>query len=152
MKPSKSKLWDNKRNIWIKDYFISPNGTVLAGELGYNAVHETETEIVWFTGRKDNSGAEIYEGDIIFNKRSFGCVCGYGEYKDNFPEIRVVVWDDDNNKYRLSHVEERIRDMEPSGVYLCKGNEDEFEIVGNIRENHELLEREYYKKAIQYRE
>ncbi|MCK4665941.1 hypothetical protein KAU33_04285 [Candidatus Dependentiae bacterium] len=140
MKSNKSKLWDKKRHKWIKDYSISPNGAVLDGNLGYDAVHKTKTEIVWFTGRKDKSGAEIYEGDIIFNMKCFGCVCGYGTHTDNFPNIRIVVWDDDYNKYRLCHIEERIRDMEPSGSYLCKANECEFEIAGNIRENPELLE------------
>lgn len=148
MRSSKSKLWDKKRHKWIKDYSISPNGAILAGELGYEAVHNTKAELVWFTGRKDKSGAEIYEGDIIFNNKNFGCVCTYGTHKDDFPELRMAVWDEGQNKYRLCHIQECIRNMEASGIYLCKANEGEFEIVGNIRENPELLENDRYKEAI----
>ena len=139
MRLQKSKLWDIKRCKWIKYYSISPDGSVLAGNLGYDAVHKTETEIVWFTGRNDKNGKEIYEGDIIYNAKCFGCICSYGTYKDNFPELKIVMWDEDDNKYRLCHIEECIRNMGPSGAYLCKANEGEFEVVGSSFENPELL-------------
>ena len=61
----------------------------------------------------DKHGQEIYEGDIV---KSFGI------------ENLEVKWDD----YIVSV-------GSYSGWNICKADEKEYEVIGNIYENHELI-------------
>lgn len=66
-----------------------------------------------YTGLKDKNGVEIYEGDIV-----------KGNYLRGIGEIK---WNDKFCKFDISHR----MNISPS---------DEFEVIGNIYENPELLE------------
>ena len=69
-------------------------------------------ELMQYTGLKDKNGVDIYEGDIV---------------KGNYLKgIGVVEWNDKFCKFDISH---KIN-ITPS---------DEFEVIGNIYENPELL-------------
>ena len=89
--------------------------------------------LMQFTGLLDKNGKEIYEGDIIYYNQglSKGGVNSLGEYE--LPRlldgIRVVAWKDTGFDWDGSH----------SGLMFCKGGQDEYEVIGNIYENPELL-------------
>ena len=70
--------------------------------------------LMQYTGLKDKNGKEIFDGDIVDIN---GC------------KNRVVEWDEDWCGFYLS------RELNPVGYFLS----EEYEIIGNIYENPELL-------------
>lgn len=82
-----------------------------------------------YTGLKDNNGKKIYEGDILIYVDD-------GEYGVN--EKYLVVFDDDEAAFRVKYYVE--------GKYMCYDDIipcENFEVIGNIHDNPELLEREH---------
>ena len=88
--------------------------------------------LMQFTGLKDKNGIEIYEGDIV------ACDDG-GEYftyegHDEYPEKYPIAWNEEGACFCLEGKE----DLEFSPFYgYCT-----FEILGNIYQNPELLEKQ----------
>lgn len=94
-----------------------------------------------FTGLLDKYGKEIYEGDVIYNCNSFGCVTGWGggEQDDN-PTKKIIAWDNNDSRFKLDFVNPSYRGRGVSGYTLSKGNCDKlFEVIGNIYENPDLI-------------
>ena len=93
-----------------------------------------------FTGLKDKKGKEIYEGDIIYNDNEFGCVCGSGEFTDQLPSKREIIWNAEESKFEFDFIDKNMKGTGCSGYMFNKNNaETIFEIIGNIYENPELL-------------
>lgn len=102
--------------------------------------HEPPVSIMQFVGFLDKNGKPIFEGDIIYHKDFFGCKCGYGGENDDFPQRRIVIYDDDYACFRFSHIQDKFKKHEPSGWLLCADNAmRDYEVIGNIWENPELL-------------
>ena len=78
-----------------------------------------------YTGLKDKNGKEIYEGDIV---ESISGKIGYVIFLQQEMGY-VVVWD--NCDTRLGH-------RNRGGSYECDGS---IEVIGNIYDNPELVER-----------
>lgn len=78
-----------------------------------------------YTGLKDKNGKEIYEGDIV---KSISGKIGYVIFLQQEMGY-VVVWD--NCDTRLGH-------RNRGGGYECDGS---IEVIGNIYDNPELVER-----------
>lgn len=89
-----------------------------------------EDTIGQFTGLKDENGKEIYEGDILLAPEWFGklkCVCIYQQENTVNPiqGFGLYSYDTYFQKYNT----------------LVESDEwDEFEVIGNIYDNPELLE------------
>ncbi|WEG13982.1 YopX family protein [Pullulanibacillus sp. KACC 23026] len=78
-----------------------------------------------YTGLKDKNGKEIFEGDVL-------------EYKTyaNFHEIKTGMVDfvDDKGGYKLINKQSKLHHA--FDKYICVDSE----VIGNIYENHDLLE------------
>ena len=127
MKPIKFRAWDIKNKKWIKTYYghvkyipITNDNTGLievsySSELADACVNEKwekeEIILVQFTGLLDKNEKEIYEGDII-----------KGRNLEGFYKIKEVKWD--------------VNQWYPFAGH--RGYED-FEIIGDIYENKELI-------------
>ena len=120
-------------------YYILPNGNSCnesdkIGEEGllHILTFEVEKETIGqYTGLKDKNGKKIYEGDILLAPEWFGrlkCVCIY-QQENNVNPIQgfgLYSYDSYFRKYNT----------------LVESDEwDEFEVIGNIYDNPELLEK-----------
>lgn len=129
MRPIKFRAWDkvNKRMICLDDNFDLRFNSSWEGNLNWSArdisnrnviINQRNADLMQFTGLIDKNGMEIYEGDIVNEKdiRSLGVIldqsfCGWTAY----------------------HAE--------SQRIFCLGYSSGFEVIGNIYENPELLEK-----------
>ena len=126
MKDIKFRAWDslaNKMYNWsellnqnLKNIFTIPE------QCGYS--------LMQYTGLKAKNGIEIYEGDILLSPEWFGtlkCVCIYQQENTVNPiqGFGLYSYDSYFKKYNT----------------LVESDEwDEFEVIGNIYDNPELLE------------
>jgi len=127
MENIKFRVFDKVNNEMCEWYELVNNPTLLRDCL--SASDSTRVDIMQFTGLKDKHGKEIYEGDIlkheIIYKSDFGHpdkdVSNYYEvvFGVNILNIAGFYW---KHKTRLLH-----------------GSPHDFEIIGNIHENPELL-------------
>lgn len=91
-----------------------------------------------YTGLKDKNGAEIYEGDVINLINSIGgstnAVCEFGNAKrelyNNLVEITGFYFKLEDGRKTFPIVQN----------YLGKHDLEISEVIGNIHDNHELLE------------
>lgn len=92
----------------------------------YAVIPETVRQ---YTGLTDKNGKKIFEGDILIYVDD-------GEYGVN--EKYLVVFDDDEAAFRVKYYVE--------GKYMCYDDItpcENFEVIGSIHDNPELLEREH---------
>lgn len=139
----KFRAWDKKEKYIADVYEIDfCNENVIL--LDYGAIDEFEThsrnfdeiELLQHTGLKDRNGKEIYEGDIIRKFNYLGEECS----------INKIVWD--STLCTGCHTE-MIKDfISPKGygreevsIGLSVRECEYIEVIGNIYENPELLER-----------
>lgn len=118
MREIKFRVWDKEKQemvLW-EDY---------AESIAMCIAYPDENSIVMqYTGLKDKNGKEIYEGDIV----------SLGEY--NYE----CVWISDD--IRIPPCWDFIRTSKFDIHYINFNRIAEFEIIGNIYENPELLERQ----------
>ena len=123
MRESKFRVWDEKYNCWDKSsLLIYPN----------EEIKKQGRIIQWFTGLKDKSGKEIYEGDIIELHTAANDKAK--DVKDNHCGLYEIYWD---RCYKLKTIKPNwffIPNFEsPAADYNI------MKVVGNIFENKELL-------------
>jgi uncharacterized phage protein (TIGR01671 family) len=101
-----------------------PDGITDLAAFGYDKEgNRIRLELMQYTGIKDKSGVEIYEGDIVRVKSRFDSVVGPVTYKDTGFGFNVPT---------TSEYEEKFRSL-GTGWYGV-------EVIGNVHENPELLE------------
>ena len=125
MRESKFRGFNSKNGVWLYGFYLQNRGAhfVCPDEFAdgkswddYEIDPETRGE---YTGQKDRSKQEIYEGDIL--------------RWDEDDESSVVVYDSRHALFGMQHQGGRIY-----GLYDCK--QKELEVIGNIHDNPELLE------------
>jgi uncharacterized phage protein (TIGR01671 family) len=117
MRKIKFKGWNGKR--MTREYSLNE---MLSMELEHNGLKE-----VWlqFTGLHDKNGKEIYEGDIMQRRNEFGTVISQHEIK---------------YKNLVDDVEGYIKNI-GIGFNIHILSAQACEIIGNIYENPELLDK-----------
>lgn len=129
MRELKFRVWDNLKKEWVSNTNIwrmktDPNGI---GEIAPNTFywkqHPQGLSIQQYTGLKDKNGKEIYEGDILIfrplYKESLGGQFGNAVFSTSFKD----------GSFRFG---DEFAEQEAANYY---------EIIGNIFENPELLEK-----------
>jgi hypothetical protein len=123
MRRAQFKVWDKKYKMMAGPadwYMITQAGALYeSGPMSPPRIvaNEDDYEILWYTGLKDKHGKEIYEGDIVRYRNI---------YREGHPYLVNVV-----------------EDMFDAAFYHRSWtSESAPEIIGNIYENPELLEKE----------
>lgn len=89
-----------------------------------------------FTGLKDKNGREIYEGDIIRKTETTFRMTDLGAVRYCNEEAKFVLHvTDEYREYDLSFV----KDFQSQDGYATVPCHNEYEVVGNIYDNPELL-------------
>src|SRR5574343_25253 len=127
MRPIKLRIWHKAERMMFLATSITFNkkGDVIAGYarelLGEFAWAIDEVELLQFTGLLDCNGKEIFEGDVVFSK----------EWQPNEYEIGFR-----DGCFCLKHPR-NTGGCYPNAIYA-----QPMEIIGNIYENKELLEKQ----------
>lgn len=110
------------KNMWFQDGSVEELELNDAVMNDYITVYPDEIELMQSTGLKDKNGKEIFEGDIVDYKGREAVVKWHGSYASFI--------------YRfVDGLQERVSEWDP--LFLACYN---FEVIGNIYENLELLE------------
>ena len=149
----KFRAWDGAKKEMFKDTFaITESGQVVVVEQEFvtsppDYVFVDHLVIMQSTGIKDKNGKEIFEGDILkFNDE--WCDYGYEGYVDgsidgiNYVEIKAETTYFTFGETRIpeSSLTDLVENEHYSFEELVNERSYEFEIIGNIYENPELLE------------
>ncbi len=133
----KFRAWDNDKMIDVKILEYVPEHKSFSGKAGFNINHHLgipAENLMQYTGLKDRNGVEIYEGDII-------TPCAYR--KTTSEEWRkfkceVIFYE---GMFCLKPNGGLIQEHNPLYTSLGRGLKanNEYEVIGNIYENPELL-------------
>lgn len=150
----KFRAWHNElaimmsiKNMWFQDSCLEELELNDAVKNDYITAYPDEIELMQSTGLYDKNGKEIFEGDILKFNDEWEDYC-YEGYVDgstegiNFVEIERETTCFTFGKFRTSDSSLLyfMKDEYLSFENLITDEDFEFEIIGNIYENPELLE------------
>lgn len=127
MREIKFRGYDKFDKRWVYGYGLHQSIFIDGSSNAYVTAGIREVFIVdkesagQYTGCKDANGNEIYEGDIL------KCKLYNGEY-----ENCVIVWDEEYACFDALNSDK--------SIFMSPNRWHEFEIIGNVYENKELLE------------
>lgn len=140
MRELKFRVWDKERKEIFVAQSINRSGcaTILLKNQDILILPKKQIEIMQYTGLKDKNGKEIYEGYIVERRKLISAremaVPGWG--KDHTEIRRAVI------VYKHGMFYGRSITAGINTNYSWDELEADFEIIGNIHENTELLEEE----------
>ena len=116
----RGKIKNPKVNKWVYGYLVDECHINEKNQLGYTLIRK-ET-IGQYTGLKDKNGKEIYEGDIV----------------QSDIDRAYVKWNDKYGYFQLIPIGDYYFDSDVIGQALEYAD---LEVIGNIYDNPELLEK-----------
>lgn len=127
MRELKFRIWNCNDKKYLEDFFIDKDCIVYI-PISYEYPYALLANVILeqYTGLKDKNGKEIYGGEII--------LCSY----EGISYRRIVSYDADECCFGWNE----------SGLTFSKQNENHFEIIGNICENQDLIDKKYEFKQI----
>lgn len=125
----KFRVWDEYFKKFRDEFLVKSNGnlfveTGFSNEVMYQA--KDSYTIQQFTGLSDKNGREIYEGDIIQEKEN--------NFEESPAVLYVVRYDESRALFYFDLVSDK-----RLGFNGCHYEEYKSEVIGNIFENPELL-------------
>lgn len=145
MREIKFRAWDkkNKRMVRIKSIVLNEEIKIL----GF-IENQSLTEFGWvdnsylifmqYTGLKDKNGKEIFEGDILLVPDFYTDVIVDGQgITEEYNHLAIIVFNNGSFGCEIQESGSNYR----KGFYLLNEIGALFEVIGNIYENPELLER-----------
>jgi hypothetical protein len=115
----------------VKSIIRNEDGSLIVDVDGWNPIQVSGKwkmgYLMQFTGLKDKTGKEIYEGDILLFHQLVLFSKKEGEIYDD--ATALVVWSDGGGGFTLKLINRHLRTLD-----MTKG-----EIIGNAYENPELL-------------
>ena len=131
MREIKFRAWDKKNKRWL---YFDLNSLVYSSDEGVINIKDWDDTILvnqlnWYlyTGLKDKSGKEIYEGDVV---EFLGLLCGQREPMEAYIYYEAPCFE---------AIAIKPEDISGKGRPLDM-RQNQYKIIGNIYENPELLE------------
>ena len=145
----KFRAWDSwrKRMSVVDRIYIDTEGVRLYDDFGEYWRDFRDIKLMQSTGLKDKNGKEIFEGDILKFNDEWNEYCHEG-YVDGSVEgvnyVEVVkgeaCFEFGKTRYPESSLFIHMEDEHLSFAELVNDKDFEFEIIGNVYENPDLLE------------
>ena len=132
MRTIKFRAWDKKENKWlsfdeddpIQDDFGYAEDKYWTFEFDFN---EDRVVLMQYTGLKDKNGKEIYQGDIFIVKNLHDGDEYIWDNPNQKPVPQVVTWSEGDCGFNFGD------------SHRIKYQPYDFEVIGNIYENKDLL-------------
>jgi uncharacterized phage protein (TIGR01671 family) len=132
----KFRAWDGKR-MFNPVEFVQDNSFSVGFFEGSGCITREDDPIMQYTGLKDKNGVEIYEGDVVKSNDSFEPI--FYISIENYPEEINPDPAYENKKNFHEFIHDVIYSEGHSDLLRCSRNK--IEVIGNIYENPELLEK-----------
>ena len=133
MREIKFRAWNNREKVMSLlrgfDFLIKQAIINCPNEKSKTAISswdykDKEIKLMQFTGLQDKKGVDIYEGDIVTYQYMF----------QDRKDTTEIIYDEKTNSFCAYYQDEEIK------YTLEKELKNQFEVIGNIYENPELLE------------
>jgi len=123
MREIKFRAWDDCEMDYLKDRYENPERTKNENLAEFLDDHYG-CIIMQYTGLKDKSGKEIYEGDIL-------------SYDTNYDYLYFIEWDKNSALFQLKFILDK--ELCQDAVLFDDLYLDKLSIIGNKFENKELI-------------
>ena len=131
----KFRAWHKEEDKMYLNLQTGFNSHAIGGQYLEECFTDSDLELMQYTGLKDASGKEIYEGDIVeFNQcrdeRGYVWISLYNDFR-----VWAGVMEFQDGRF---HIAKSIY-LRKASAKITMGNADKKKIIGNIYENPELL-------------